>query len=129
MHVCVVLLSSVEYKPVENPLTYIQHMCSVWEGSTEFQILTGVQSSAGGGVQFIRRAEHQLLLVIDNMPSLQHFQHQLASKHPLYYTTMRLGRGLKDRCTKSDPERDILQGMLDELKNKWTIIRSIAAQR
>ncbi len=61
--------------------------------------------------------------------ALQHFQHQLTSKHPVYYSTMRLGRGLKDRCTKSDPERDILQGMLDELKNKWTIIRSIAAQR
>ncbi len=63
-------------------------------------------------------------------PSLtQHFQHQLASKHPTYYSTMRLGRGLKDRCTKSDSERDVLNGMLEELKNRWNIVRSIVSQR
>ena len=42
---------------------------------------------------------------------------------------MRLGRSLKDRCTKADPERDILNQMLEDLKNKWTVIRSIVAQK
>lgn len=42
---------------------------------------------------------------------------------------MRLGRNLKDRCTKSDPEQGMLINMLEELKNKWNILRSIVAQR
>lgn len=42
---------------------------------------------------------------------------------------MRLGRSLKERCTREDPERKVLSAMLEELKNKWSIIRSIAAQR
>ncbi|CAD5120159.1 DgyrCDS8736 [Dimorphilus gyrociliatus] len=60
---------------------------------------------------------------------LKHFQHELSSIHPVYYSTMRLGRSLKERCTKEDPERKVLSAMLEELKNKWSIIRSIAAQR
>jgi len=42
---------------------------------------------------------------------------------------MRLGRNLKDRCIKSDPEQGMLINMLEELKNKWNILRSIVAQR
>ena len=60
---------------------------------------------------------------------LQHFQHEQTARHPQYYSTMRLGRSLKDRCTKSDPEREFLAAMLEELKNKWNVIRSIVAQR
>lgn len=60
---------------------------------------------------------------------LQHFQHQQSAKHPQYYSTMRLGRSLKDRCMKADHEREILSQMLEDLKNKWNIIRSIVAQR
>ena len=59
----------------------------------------------------------------------QIFQHTLSSKHPQYYSTMRLGRSLKDRCTKNDAERDILNHMLEQLKNKWNVVRSIVAQR
>ena len=60
---------------------------------------------------------------------MQIFQHALTSKHPQYYSTMRLGRSLKDRCTKNDPERDVINQMLEQLKNKWNIVRSIVAQR
>lgn len=59
----------------------------------------------------------------------QKFQHQLASKHPAFYSATRLGRNLKDRCTKSDPDRDELQQMLDDLKNKWNSVRSVVSKR
>ena len=62
-------------------------------------------------------------------PLLQLFQHTLSARHPQYYSTMRLGRSLKDRCTKNDGERDVLNNMLEQLKNKWNIVRSIVAQR
>ncbi|XP_013386319.2 LOW QUALITY PROTEIN: microtubule-actin cross-linking factor 1, isoforms 1/2/3/5-like [Lingula anatina] len=58
-----------------------------------------------------------------------HYEHQISSKHPQYYTTTRLGRNLKDRCTRNDQDRETLQEMLDELKNKWTIVRSLVSQR
>lgn len=61
--------------------------------------------------------------------SLQRFQHQLAAKHQAFYSATRLGRNLKDRCTKADPERDVLQQMLDELKNKWNAVRSVVSRR
>ena len=50
-------------------------------------------------------------------------------KHGEYLATMRYGRNLKDRCTKGDAERDVLAGMLDQLKNKWYSLRSAATQR
>jgi len=53
----------------------------------------------------------------------------MTSKHGDYSSAMRLGRSLKDRCTKSDPERDVLAAMLDLLKNKWNSLRSGATQR
>ena len=56
-------------------------------------------------------------------------QHEMTSKHGEYSGTMRLGRNLKDRCTKTDPERDVLAGMLEQLKNKWNSLRSGATQR
>lgn len=61
--------------------------------------------------------------------ALQRFQHQLAAKHQAFYSATRLGRNLKDRCTKADPERDVLQQMLDELKNKWNAVRSVVSRR
>ncbi|CAH1789990.1 unnamed protein product, partial [Owenia fusiformis] len=68
-------------------------------------------------------------LVKQDMEELKHFQHEMTSKHPQFYSTMRAGRNLKDRCTKTDPERDVLQNMLDELKNNWTVVRSLVSQR
>ncbi|XP_053386476.1 dystonin-like isoform X4 [Mercenaria mercenaria] len=59
---------------------------------------------------------------------LERFQHQLASKHPAFYSASRLGRNLKDRCTKTDPEREELQQMLDDLKNKWNSVRSVVSK-
>jgi len=56
-------------------------------------------------------------------------QQEMSVKNGEYSATVRLGRNLKDRCTKSDPERDILTSMLDQLKNKWNSLRSIATQR
>ncbi|XP_052234757.1 dystonin-like isoform X4 [Dreissena polymorpha] len=59
---------------------------------------------------------------------LERFQHLLAAKHPAFYSASRLGRNLKDRCTKTDPERDELQQMLDDLKNKWNSVRSVVSK-
>ena len=64
-----------------------------------------------------------------NFIPLQRFQHQLAGKHPAFYSASRLGRNLKDRCTKADEERDILQRMLDDLKVKWNSVRSVISRR
>ncbi|KAK3083433.1 hypothetical protein FSP39_022457, partial [Pinctada imbricata] len=63
-----------------------------------------------------------------NIDDLKRFQHQLAGKHQAFYSATRLGRNLKDRCTKQDEERDILQHMLDELKNKWNSVRSVISR-
>ncbi|XP_052813001.1 microtubule-actin cross-linking factor 1, isoforms 1/2/3/4/5-like isoform X2 [Mya arenaria] len=59
---------------------------------------------------------------------VERFQHQLAAKHPAFYSASRLGRNLKDRCTKTDPEREELQQMLDDLKNKWNSVRSVVSK-
>jgi len=56
-------------------------------------------------------------------------QHAMSTRHGEYSAAMRLGRSLKDRCTKADPEKDVLAGMLDQLKNKWNSLRSGATQR
>jgi len=53
----------------------------------------------------------------------------MSAKHADYSVAMRLGRSLKERCTKTDPERDVLSGMLDQLKSKWNSLRSVATQR
>ncbi|KAK6172103.1 hypothetical protein SNE40_018056 [Patella caerulea] len=62
------------------------------------------------------------------MDELKKFEHQISVKHPTFYSTTRLGRNLKDRCTKNDPEREILQDMLDQLKNKWNSVRSVVSK-
>ena len=53
----------------------------------------------------------------------------MSVKYGEYSAAMRLGRNLKDRCTKTDPERDVLTAMLDQLKNKWNSLKSVATQR
>ncbi|CAG2203453.1 DST [Mytilus edulis] len=63
-----------------------------------------------------------------NIDELKKFQHQLAGKHPSFYSATRLGRNLKDRCTKTDPERDVLQQMVDDLKHKWNSVRSVISK-
>ena len=57
------------------------------------------------------------------------FERQIGRKHPRYYATTRLGRNLKDRCIKTDPEREVLSKMLDELKTKWTSLRTEISQK
>jgi hypothetical protein len=52
----------------------------------------------------------------------------MAARQGDYSAASRLGRNLKDRCTKSDPERDVLGNMLEQLKNKWNSLRSTALQ-
>ncbi|KAK6961833.1 microtubule-actin cross-linking factor 1-like isoform X1, partial [Biomphalaria glabrata] len=56
------------------------------------------------------------------------FNQQLTLKHPTFFSTTRLGRNLKDRCVKSDPEREILNQMLEDLKNKWNSVRSVVSR-
>ena len=63
------------------------------------------------------------------IPFLQSYERQIGRKHPRYYATTRLGRNLKDRCTKTDPEREVLSKMLDELKTKWTSLRTEISQK
>ena len=53
----------------------------------------------------------------------------MSVKHGEYSAAVRLGRNLKDRCTKVDPEREVIATMLDQLKNKWNSLRSVANQR
>jgi len=53
----------------------------------------------------------------------------MSLKHGEYSVAVRLGRNLKDRCTKIDPERDVLATMLDQLKSKWNSLRAVANQR
>lgn len=55
-------------------------------------------------------------------------QHEMTLHQCEYSSTSRLGRNLKDRCTKVDQEREIIGGMLDQLKNKWNSLRSAALQ-
>ncbi|XP_035231691.1 microtubule-actin cross-linking factor 1-like isoform X1 [Stegodyphus dumicola] len=57
------------------------------------------------------------------------FQRALGAKQPLFDGTMKLGRNLKDKCPKSDV--GVLQGMMDELKNKWNNVcaKSVDKQR
>ncbi|XP_021351800.1 dystonin-like isoform X3 [Mizuhopecten yessoensis] len=64
----------------------------------------------------------------ENIDDLKRFQHELAGKHTTFYSATRLGRNLKDRCTKSDPEREVLQQMLDDLKDKWNSVRSVISR-
>ncbi|XP_005100351.2 microtubule-actin cross-linking factor 1 [Aplysia californica] len=59
---------------------------------------------------------------------IRRFNHQLTAKHPTFYSTTRLGRSLKDRCTKQDPEREVLHGMLEDLKNKWNSVRTVVSK-
>ncbi|KAK3764301.1 hypothetical protein RRG08_008783 [Elysia crispata] len=63
-----------------------------------------------------------------NLSRHQKFNLQLTAKHPKFYSTTRLGRNLKDRCTKNDPEREVLNGMLEELKAKWNGVRSVISK-
>ena len=55
-------------------------------------------------------------------------QHEMTARQGEYSAASRLGRNLKDRCTKTDPEREVLSGMLDQLKNKWNSLRAAALQ-
>ncbi|KAK7501339.1 hypothetical protein BaRGS_00007464, partial [Batillaria attramentaria] len=68
--------------------------------------------------RFLSPAKQPNLMKSD-MDELKKFQVQLAQRHPTFFATTRLGRNLKDRCTKTDPERDVLNNMLEELRNKW----------
>lgn len=56
-------------------------------------------------------------------------QREMTAHHADYSAAMRLGRNLKDRCTKNDPEREVLSGMLDQLKSKWNSLRALTMQR
>ncbi|BFZ22115.1 hypothetical protein BsWGS_25154 [Bradybaena similaris] len=63
-----------------------------------------------------------------DIDELKKFNHHLTAKHPTFFSTSRLGRNLKDRCTKTDPEREILNDMLENLKNKWNAVRAVVSK-
>ncbi|GAB1607826.1 dystonin isoform X7 [Argonauta hians] len=70
----------------------------------------------------------QIKKIKEDVELLKLFQHQLSAKHSLYYSTTRLGRNLKDRCTKNDEDRETLQMMLDTLKTKWNLVRIMVSK-
>lgn len=57
------------------------------------------------------------------------FQRQLGAKHAQYDNTLKMGKHLKEKAPKVDVS--IIQGMIDELKNKWNSIcnKSVDRQR
>ena len=59
----------------------------------------------------------------------QRTQTEIHARYPAYYSALRLGRNLKERCTRSDPERWQLQNMLDALADAWGALQSLAAQK
>ena len=59
----------------------------------------------------------------------QRFELQMSTKHPSYCFTRRLGTSLRNRCSKADPERKILDEMLELLASRWSKLKSIASQR
>lgn len=59
----------------------------------------------------------------------QRFDLQMSAKQPLYCITRRQGTSMRDRCAKSDPERTILNEMVEELSSRWNQLRSIILQR
>ncbi|CAL1534640.1 unnamed protein product [Lymnaea stagnalis] len=63
-----------------------------------------------------------------DIDELKRFNIQLTAKHPTFFSTTRLGRNLKDRCVKADPEREVLNQMLEDLKNKWNAVRSVVSK-
>ncbi|XP_074648651.1 uncharacterized protein LOC141904089 [Tubulanus polymorphus] len=67
--------------------------------------------------------------ITSDVDEMRRFNHQIHAKYPAYHTTLRLGKNLKDRCTKADPDRETLQTMIDELKRKWTLLRNVASER
>lgn len=59
----------------------------------------------------------------------QEFQRALSAKQSVYDNTMKTGKQLKDKAPKND--EPTLKQMLNELKNKWTIVcnKSVDRQR
>ena len=57
------------------------------------------------------------------------FQRLLGSKQPQYDSTMKMGRGLKEKSPKTDHQT--LQDMMNELKNRWNTVcaKSVDRQR
>ncbi|XP_067934591.1 microtubule-actin cross-linking factor 1, isoforms 6/7-like isoform X2 [Watersipora subatra] len=90
-------------------------------------------------VEWLDQTKESLNKLMEQRPSparmkeiieeIKMFERQIGRKHPRYYATTRLGRNLKDRCTKSDPEKEVLGKMLDELKSKWTSLRTELSQK
>lgn len=59
----------------------------------------------------------------------QRFDLQMSSKQPLYCITRRQGVSMRDRCTKSDPDKVIIGDMIEELSSKWNQLRSLVMHR
>ncbi len=55
------------------------------------------------------------------------FQKELSSKQPMYDSTMRTGKSLKDKAPK--PDESALKQMLTELKEKWTRVCNMSVEK
>lgn len=105
-------------------------MCSVCTHYTSSEASLGTLATLDLSIlSACYTCESQLALCSLKLITLQMYERQIGRKHPRYYATTRLGRNLKDRCTKTDPEREILNKMLEELKTKWTSLRTEISQK
>ena len=55
------------------------------------------------------------------------FQKELSGKQPLYDSTMKTGKQLKDKAPK--PDEPVLKQMLTELKNKWMNVANLSIEK
>ncbi len=55
------------------------------------------------------------------------FQKELSSKQPMYDSTMKNGKALKDKAPK--PDEPVIKQMLTELKNKWLNVCNLSVEK
>ena len=55
------------------------------------------------------------------------FQKELSAKQPMYDSTMKTGKALKDKAPK--PDDPVLKQMLTDLKNKWLNVCNLSVEK
>lgn len=55
------------------------------------------------------------------------FQKELSAKQPMYDSTMKSGKALKEKAPK--PDEPVLKNMLTELKNKWLNVCNLSVEK
>ena len=55
------------------------------------------------------------------------FQKELSAKQPMYDSTMKTGKALKEKAPK--PDDPVLKQMLTDLKNKWLNVCNLSVEK